>query len=141
MSCDEVLRQLDEREVACRAEAERLEGEAERIAGLLSACQGELEKITIAREVFSGLPAARRSPEAAGAAGTGMFEEVLAVLRRCGRPMRCREVADELGLDGTAARHTERMRHRLKKLKKTGQVLEVSPGVFTLPGVRAAADG
>ena len=54
MDRDGVLRLLDERQAACRAQADRLRGEAERIAGLLAACQLELERVVTAREAVDG---------------------------------------------------------------------------------------
>lgn len=56
MGCEEVLGLLAERETAFRAEADRLEAEAERIAGLLAACRKELERLVVAREVIGELP-------------------------------------------------------------------------------------
>ena len=44
MDVGEVLSLLDEREVACRAECDRLRAEVERIGGLLAVCQAELER-------------------------------------------------------------------------------------------------
>ena len=45
MDVGEVFGLLDERETACRAEADRLQAEAERIGALLAACRRELERL------------------------------------------------------------------------------------------------
>jgi hypothetical protein len=94
----EVLQLLDEREAACRAEADRLEAEAERIGALLASCRRELERLVAAREVVGeltvGYPAAAVMPEAvAGVASAGgdveaFAKQVLAVLAERGRPVR-----------------------------------------------------
>ena len=47
---------LREREAACRGEAERLRGEAERIAELLRVCEEELAWFSTACEVVGELP-------------------------------------------------------------------------------------
>src|SRR5688572_5395591 len=57
MSRDVVLQQLDERSAAYRAEAGRLRAEAERIGGLLAACEAEWERLVTARQVVGELPA------------------------------------------------------------------------------------
>lgn len=151
MEVGEVLGLLGEREVACRAEADRLQAEAERIAALLAACRRELERLVTAREVVGELavayPAAAVVPVwVAGAAAPGgdveaFTKQVLAVLAERGRPMRCREVVAALGEDPSVARHGERVRHRLKKLCAAGQVAEPAPGMFTLAGAAGTTSG
>jgi hypothetical protein len=55
VGCDEVLVLLREREAACRGEAERLRGEAGRIAGLLRVCEEELARLSTAVQVVGEL--------------------------------------------------------------------------------------
>lgn len=55
MDVGEVLQLLDEREAACRVEADRLQAEAERIGALLASCRRELERLVAAREVVGEL--------------------------------------------------------------------------------------
>lgn len=150
-----MLRLLDERETACRAEADRLQAEAERIGALLAGCRQELERLVTAREVVGELavayPAAIATvavvpvPVAGAAAAGGDVEaftkQVLAVLAERGRPARCREVVAALGEDPSVARHVERVRHRLKKLCAAGQVAQITPGMFTLAGAASTASG
>lgn len=151
MEVGEVLGLLGEREVACRAEADRLQAEAERIGALLAACRQELERLVTAREVVGELtvayPAAAVLPvRVAGAAAPGgdveaFTKQVLAVLAERGRPVRCREVVAGLGEDPSVARHVERVRHRLKKLCAAGQVAQAAPGMFTLAGTVGTTSG
>jgi len=143
-----VLQLLDEREAACRAEADRLQCEAERIGALLAVCRQELERLVTARDVVGELtvayPAAAVMPErVAGAAAPGGDVEAFTVrvLGERGRPMRCREVVAALGEDPLVARHVERVRHRLKKLCAAGQVAEPAPGMFTLAGAVGTTGG
>lgn len=137
MSCDVVLRQLDERSAAYRAEAERLRAEAERITGLLAVCEAELDRLVTARQVVGELPAvhaaaavADRPPLSTPRTGSAevpghgqdaaasFAEQVLRVLAGHAGPVRCRRVAEGLGLEITA-RTVERVRHHLKKAAAT----------------------
>jgi hypothetical protein len=146
MSRDVVLQQLDERSEAYRAEAERLRGEAERIAGLLAVCEAELERLVTARQVVGELPAvyvAAAVPDrptlptprtgSAEVRGIGQdaaapfAEQVLGVLAGHAGPVRCRRVAEGLGLEITA-RNVERVRQRLTKAAAAGVVVK-TPGV------------
>jgi predicted MarR family transcription regulator len=140
----EVRQLLDEREAACQAECDRLQAEVERIGVLLAARQQELERLVTAREVVGELtvayPAVAVVPVmGADAAAPGgdieaFSKQVLAVLAERGRPVRCREVVAALGEDASVARHVERVRHRLKKLRAAGLVAETASGMFTLAG-------
>jgi hypothetical protein len=151
MDVGEVLGLLGEREVACRAECDRLQAEAERIGGLLSACRGELDRLVTARAVVGELAMARpgsvvalmngAGPVVAGAEVEMFTDRVLAVLAEQGRAVRCQEVVAALGQDASVARHVERVRHRLKKLAVAGRVEETTPGMFTLPRARGPAMG
>jgi hypothetical protein len=149
-----VLGLLGEREVACRAECDRLRAEVERIDGLLSVCRSELERLVTARAVVGELAMAYPGRGSAvlaqvngagvSVSGTGLevfTDRVLAVLAEQGRAVRCQEVVAALGQDASVARHVERVRHRLKKLAVAGRVQETAPGLFTLPRARGPAQG
>jgi hypothetical protein len=132
---DQIMRLLAEREAAARVEWLRLEEEAARIAGLIEACRREIERLTVTREVLSGLVTgpAESMPAVPEPAVDGEFaDRLLAILAEAGRPLRCREVVAVMGEDPSVARHGERVRHRLKKLVTAGRVREVEPGLFTL---------
>jgi hypothetical protein len=146
MDRDGVLGLLDERQAACRAQADRLREEAERIAGLLVVCQRELERVATAREVVAGLsvvadPGQRRAP--AGTVDDELSEfadRALAALAERGTPMRCGELVEALG-EGLGARNAERVRHRMKRLAGAGRVTQPGPGMFALPGAGGATTG
>ncbi|MDT9699279.1 hypothetical protein [Streptomyces sp. P17] len=159
MGCDEVLALLREREAACRREAERLRGEAERIAGLLVVCEQELARVATACQVVGELPAAHgeagpgrgRIPapraEVSGTVGsqadegTGEFTgRMLGVLAAYAGPVRCRQVVEGLGLEAVP-REVERVRHQLKKAAAAGRVVQTPGGLFTLARGGAAARG
>ncbi|MEU4238627.1 hypothetical protein [Actinoplanes sp. NPDC026619] len=135
MDGDQIVRLLAEREAAARVEWLRLEQEAAQIAGLIEACRREIERLTVTREVLSGLVTVPAEPVSADPepAPDGVFaDQLLAILAEAGRPVRCREVVAVMGEDPAVARHGERVRHRLKKLVTAGRVIEVEPGLFTL---------
>lgn len=135
MDGDQILRLLAEREAAARVEWLRLEEEATQIAGLIEQCRREIERLTITREVLSGLVTGPVEPVSAvpDPAPDGAFaDQLLTILVEAGRPLRCREVVAVMGGDPSVARHGERVRHRLKKLVTAGRVSEVEPGLFTL---------
>jgi hypothetical protein len=156
VGCDEVLALLREREAACRGEAVRLRGEAERIAGLLRLCEEELARLSTAVDVVGELPAVqaaavrpqvpaprgeltggKRSSVDAAAAFT---ERVLSVLAGYAGPVRCRQVVEGLGAEVTS-REVERVRHQLKKAAAAGLVVQTPGGLFTLARAGAAAGG
>jgi hypothetical protein len=156
VGCDEVLVLLREREAACCGEAERLRGEAERIAGLLRVCEEELARLSTAVQVVGELPAVQASAvsarlqvpatrcELAGGAAAevaaSFTERVLGVLAGYAGPVRCRQVVEGLGLEATA-RNVERVRHQLKKTAAARRVVQTPGGLFTLTRVRAPAGG
>jgi hypothetical protein len=122
---DQIMRLLAEREAAARVEWLRLEEEAARIAGLIEACRREIERLTVTREVLSGLVTgpAESMPAVPEPAVDGVFaDQLLTILAEAGRPLRCREVVGVMGEDPAVARHGERVRHRLKKLVTAGRV-------------------
>jgi hypothetical protein len=134
---DQILQLLWEREAVCQAEVVRLEQEAVRITGLIEECRREAERLAITREVLSGLvaePAGAVPAEQDLKPDAVLGQQLLAVLAEVGRPVRCRDVVAALGEDPSVARHTERVRHRLKKLVTAGRVTEPEPGLFTLTG-------
>jgi hypothetical protein len=155
VGCDEVLALLREREAACRGEAVRLRGEAERIAGLLRLCEEELARLSTAVEVVGELPAVQAAavrPQVPAPRGelTGggrstvdaaaFTERVLSVLAGYAGPVRCRQVVEGLGAEVTS-REVERVRHQLKKAAAVGVVVQTPGGLFTLARVGAAAGG
>lgn len=144
MDGDQIMRLLAEREAAARVEWLRLEEEAARIAGLIEACRREIERLTVTREVLSGLVTGAAEPVSAASvpALDGEFaDQLLAILAEAGRPLRCREVVAVMGENPSVARHGERVRHRLKKLVTAGRVREVEPGLFTLTAGSGPSSG
>jgi hypothetical protein len=132
---EQILRMLGEREVVGRAEVARLEEEAARLAVLIEDCRREVDRLAVAREVVSGL-----AEELPGAVPAGhdlkpepvLADQLLTILDRVGRPVRCKDVVAALGEDPGVPRRVERVRNRLKKLVVAGRVVETEPGLFTL---------
>jgi hypothetical protein len=136
--------------------AERLRGEAERIAGLLRVCEEELARLSTAVQVVGELPTVQvsevsvrlqvPSPRCELAGGQAVevaasfTERVLGVLAGYAGPVRCRQVVEGLGLEATA-RNAEGVRHQLKRTAAEGRVVQTPGGLFTLTRVRTAAGG
>ncbi|MEU9246167.1 hypothetical protein [Streptomyces sp. NPDC048385] len=94
------MRLLAEREAAVRVEWLRLEEEAAQIAELIEECRREIERLTITREVLSGLVTgpAEPVPVVPDPAPDGVFaDQLLTILAEMGRPVRCREVVAVMG--------------------------------------------
>ena len=122
-------------------------------------CETELERLVTARQVVGELPAvhvaaaaddrpALPAPRTGSAevrehgqdAAALFAEQVLQVLGGHAGPVRCRRVAEGLGLEITA-RNVERVRQRLKKAAAAGVVVQTPGGLFTLARVPTAAGG
>ena len=149
---------MREREAACLGEAERLRGEAERIAGCCGCASrswpgcprrvqvvGELPVVAHAVAVPGPaprfLPRGRiRARRASGGGGLAFAERALGVLAGYAGPVRCRQVVEGLGLEATA-RNVERVRHQLKKTAAAGRVVQTPGGLFTLARAGTAAGG
>jgi hypothetical protein len=150
MGFDDVSRLLEERRAAVEVELNRLEAEVERIAGLIASCRGERDELQIACRVVARLPLVRPVPEAVTDGNDPVSSDapvevftpwVLGMLGRVGRPVRCQEVLQTMGEDPGVARNVERVRHRLKKLVRNGQLVESEPGMFTLAGIGTPPTG
>jgi hypothetical protein len=127
-----------------RAEVARLEEEAARITVLIKQCQREVDRRAVAREVLSGLPEQLPGAQPAGhdlRPEPILMDQLLTILARAGRPVRCRDVVAALGEDPSVARRVERVRHRLKKLAAAGRVTETEAGLFTLADASGSSSG
>jgi len=150
-----VLEQLECHEAAALVRVEELRAEAFAVADRLDAAAAELSRLVIARrtvaELLDGMPG-QDTDDADGVAGAGpviagrypagvrgsvrdeaMYERIAGVVTAAGRPLRARDVCDELGMPD-AAKFTEAMRPKLKRLVADGVLAQLEPGVFTAVG-------
>jgi hypothetical protein len=150
-----VLEQLECHEAAALVWVEELRAEAFAVADRLDAAAGELSRLVIARrtvaELQAGMPGqntdggdggvgtepqfADRYP--AGVRGSvrdeAMYDRIAGVFTATRRPSRARDVCDELGMPD-AAKFTEAMRPKLKRLVADGVLAQLEPGLFTAVG-------
>jgi hypothetical protein len=148
MSQVEVLALLREQGAACRAEADRLRAEGERIVVLLAERETELAEIATACRVVGRLsPALAPVAEVRPVASVGLpvpaprdagdlswqeiAERIPSVLARYPGAVRAGQVAADLGLE-PAARQVERVRHALRRSAARGVAIAVPGGAFAL---------
>ncbi len=147
-----VLEQLECREAAALVRVEDARAEAFAAADRLDAAAGELSALVIARrrvaELLAGV-SGQDGDDADGAAGAGppvadrypggvrgsvrdeaMYQRIAGVFTTVGRPLRARDVCEELGMPD-AVKFTEAMRPKLKRLVSDGVMAQVEPGLFT----------
>jgi hypothetical protein len=146
MGYNEVLERLRDQEGACRAEADRLRGEAERISVLLAEREAELAKLATACEVVGALapagdaeiqvrpvpvariPAQRRAGDLSA---DEIARQIPGALGRYAGTVRVRQVAEELGLEPTSTQ-IERVRYQLRKAVVDGSAAASPGGLFAL---------
>ncbi len=148
MSRVEVLALLREQEAACRAEADRLRAEGERIAVVLAEREAELAEIATACRVVGRLsPASALAVEIRPVASANspapsprdalelswqeIAERIPGVLAKYPGAVRAGQVAADLGLE-VGARQVERVRHALRRSAARGVAVAVPGGAFAL---------
>jgi hypothetical protein len=144
----EVLALLREQEAACRAEADRLRAEGERIAVVLAEREAELAEIATACRVVGRLsPASALAVEIRPVASANspapsprdalelswqeIAERIPGVLAKYPGAVRAGQVAADLGLE-VGARQVERVRHALRRSAAGGVAVAVPGGAFAL---------
>jgi len=146
MGYNEVLERLRDQGAACRAEVERLRGEAERIAVLLVEREAELAKLATACEAVGALapagdaevrvrpvPVARIPAQRAAGdlSADEIARQIPEALGRYAGPVRVRQVAVQLGLEPTSTQ-IERVRYQLRKAVAEGTAAASPGGLFAL---------
>lgn len=123
---------IAEREATANAAAEALREQISALTGQLTAAETELAELAITRKtlmVLTGGPGTATAP--AAAITSPAYQQILAVFATATGPMRAKEVCLALGL-GTAAKDTENLRAKLKRLATRQILTEAEPGLFAL---------
>lgn len=153
------MEQLQCYEAAALVRVEELRAEAFAVADRLDAAAGELSRLVIARrtvaELLAGMPgqdaddaggAAESKPPVAdrypaGVRGSvrdeAMYGRIAGVFTTAGRPLRAKDVCEQLGLPDEA-RFTEAMRPKLKRLVADGVLAQSEAGLFTAAAAAGA---
>jgi hypothetical protein len=157
-----LIEELKLREAAVRAEADRLRGRIEELAGDLARAEEQATRLAIAREEVirvleepaaaepsagqDGRPAGETRPVSRIGAVTvppwqegaeasvlpRLHQDLLEVAADAGRPLRAVQFAAAAGL-ATEKAKVEGLRSRLKLLAARGWLAEAPGGLFTLP--------
>jgi hypothetical protein len=157
-----LIEELERREVAARAEADRLRARIEELTGELARAEEQVTRLAIAREevtrVLEEPPAADAVPLDDGSGGeprtaspigavtvppwqegTGpsvlprAYQDLVEVAEDAGRPLRAGEFAVATGLPTDKAK-VEGLRSKLKLLAARGWLAGEPGGLFTLAG-------
>ena len=155
-----LIDELRRREVAVRAEADRLRCRVEELAEELARAEEQVSRLAIAREEVTrvleepapaGLPAGKPAGEPRPASPVGAvtvppwqegseasvlpqsYQDLLEVAADAGRPLRAAEFAAAAGLPTDKAK-VEGLRSKLKLLAGRGWLAAEPGGLFTLPG-------
>lgn len=138
-----ILDLIAERETAANAATEQLREQIAKLSGELALAEQELTELAITRRTLMKLTgqaetqAETTEPADATIASTA-YQQILAVFGTADGPLRAKDVCLALGL-GVAAKDTEGLRAKLKRLVARHILIEAEPGLFTLAPAIAAA--
>jgi hypothetical protein len=123
---------IAEREAAAAAAAETLREQFAKLSAELALAETELAELAITRKTLTRLTkkAEATAPVDATIAGVA-YQRILAVFATAAGPMRAKDVCLALGV-GVAAKATEGMRAKLKRLVARQILIEAEPGMFVL---------
>lgn len=132
MTPTSLLTLLTERETATGLAVERLRAQIASLNEQLTAAETEMTELSITRKTLLSLgspldAAAPADPTVA----TPAYQQILAVLHAATSPMRAKDICQALGT-GTAAKDTEGLRAKLKRLVARQILTEPEAGLFTL---------
>ncbi|MFY1692821.1 hypothetical protein [Plantactinospora sp. WMMB782] len=127
-----LLTLLTERETAAGLVVERLRAQIASLTEQLTAAETEVTELAITRKTLLSLggpldAAAPTDPTVASPA----YQQILAVFHAATAPMRAKDICHALGT-GTAAKDTEGLRAKLKRLVARQILTEPEAGLFVL---------
>ena len=133
-----LLDRIDAREQALAREAEQAQAAIDEAAARLRELQQEISDLQVTRKPLIALAGQDDEPPAAEAAPTPDLPEhpadrqILDAFAELRRPLRARDLCTALDLP-IAAKNTEGIRSKLKRLVSLGILIETEPGPFTQP--------
>jgi hypothetical protein len=132
MNHEQVLDLITARETAATAQAEQLREQIATPTEQLTTTETELSDLATTRSM---LPRLTGTPEGLAPSDTTVtspaYQQIPAIFTTTGHPLRAKDICHTLGT-GTAAKHTENLRAKLKRLITRGVLTEPEPGLFTL---------
>lgn len=123
---------IAEREAAATAAAEQLREHITRLSAELAAAETELAELAITRKTVTALTGQTEATAPIDATIASVaYQKILAVFATATEAMRAKDICLALGL-GTAAKDTEGIRAKLKRLAARQILVEPEPGLFAL---------
>jgi hypothetical protein len=134
-----LLDKIDAREQALAREAEQAQAQIEELAARLRELNEAISDLRVTRKTLISLAGSDDGPPAAEPAGPSpplpdhpAYQQILTAFADLRRPLRARDLCIALDLP-IAAKHTENIRSKLKRLVSHGILTETEPGLFTQP--------
>jgi hypothetical protein len=133
-----LLDRIDAREQALTCEAEQAQAAIDEAAARLREVRQEISDLQVTRKTLIALAGHDDEPPAAEPApapdlpGHPAYRQILGAFAELRRPLRARDLCTALDLP-IAAKNTEGIRSKLKRLVSRGILVEAEPGLFTQP--------
>jgi hypothetical protein len=134
MNHEQVLDLITARETTATAQAEQLRAQIATLAEQLAVVDTELADLATTRSTLLRLAGAGNGspPPADATVASPAYQQILAVFATTDHSgLRAKDICHALGT-GTAAKDTEGLRAKLKRLVARGVLTELEPGLFTL---------
>jgi hypothetical protein len=134
-----LLDTIDAREQALTREAGQAQARIDELTARLRELDQEISHLQITRKTLISLAGHDDSQAAAEPAGQSpvlpdhpAYQQILTAFADLHRPLRARDLCVALDLP-IAAKNTENIRSKLKRLASRGILIETEPGLFTQP--------
>lgn len=134
-----LLDRIDAREQALAREAADLQARIDELVSRLQEVGQAISDLQVTRKTLISLadegdaqPAAEQAAPAPALPDHPAYQQILTAFADLGRPLRARDLCEALDLP-IAAKHTENIRAKLKRLVSRGILVETEPGLFTQP--------
>ncbi len=134
-----LLDKIDAREQALTREAGQLQAQVDELTARLRELSEAISDLQVTRKTLIALAAQDEDQPAAEPAGPPpalpdhpAYQQILDAFADLRRPLRARDLCQALDLP-IAAKNTENIRSKLKRLVSLGILTETEPGLFTQP--------
>jgi hypothetical protein len=133
MNHEQVLELITTRETVATAHAEQLRTQIAALTEQLAVADAELADLATTRSTLLRLTGSTdRGPAPTDATvASPAYQQILAVFAATANPLRAKDICVALGT-GTAAKNTESLRAKLKRLVTRGVLTEPESGLFAL---------
>jgi prefoldin subunit 5 len=136
MNYERVLELIATRETVAGAQAEQLRAQIAALTEQLVAVDAKVADLATTRSTLLRLTGTTSStsqtdPTTDATVASPAYQQILAVFTATGNPLRAKDICVTLGT-GTAAKNTESLRAKLKRLVARGVLTEPESGLFAL---------